>query len=300
MYYRETMDFLNKTLKEDDGLKPFICMELAGLIGVGTSIIQGFPNPVTLLLVGNIMAISKLYKTSNKLICSSKFLEEHEEEIIMLKKSYNKYLELVASKMDDIDKKFALELTITLDYLLHSGTFSYKDKYEYLKDIGYGEDTILGSSIIEGHGVCRHEVSFTSDILTNLKIKNFCIGCTEYKGKKTKKIGNHVVLGLVHDGYKFAYDITNHMVGQIDDEIITFFDYYNNPVIEYLITDLYNDSEFSELPNLDINKLKLQVYKNVALVFSKALKPELEKIKYENKELVSDIAVKTLALQNIK
>ena len=232
--------------------------------------------------------------------------------------SYNNLLNRYKILSKELKINSALELSIMISYLLWNGYFSITKEHKYsMKDRLYL--TPLPFDIFKGRGVCLEYSIFLRDFLLKCNKEAAIIGCKISKStiKKTytppikrniknSKIneflynvlclvssnlinayGNHEIT-LIKDGEKiFAYDLTNLLVFNLDNNIAQAVNGIGNMEVkpaQSFIIDPSNDKS---------NIIEKLYDKNSCLkVSEKELKYSFEKIKSilnENKNILKDM-----------
>lgn len=300
--YKETILVLNESLKRDKSIYKYLLMESIGVTSLATEMITGNRMPIAGLLFASVLGETiVLYRITKKLLKSEKYkyekyVGEHTEEYLELKKLYNEYIDLISSILLKYKFTSTKELLVALDILLQCGYFSYEKKYEYHKydeSFEYYPD-LLGTYIVAGKGVCRHNTAFISDILNKLNINNFKIYTCSPNKLKLKKHATHVLNGIIDNQEKYAYDFANNTFGFIDGNTIVLKSVDRNMAFFNTIVksnDKYKDIKainlsFDELKNITLSG----IYQSLPLL------EELRTIHFNNNELLSEIANKSLKL----
>ncbi len=178
---------------------------------------------------------------------------------------YQTIEELYLSLLDDLIavinrtavEKDPLSLSILLgDYLIPSGLLSYSTKFHYIdsrKLVCMDDDYIFfhsnyGKLIFCGYGVCRHIVSFVSDILNRMGIINDKIPCHSLEVENIvpslmrNANPNHLILGYPYKNHYYLADITNHIYNlSIENEYIEK-GWKEKLVLNYTKTYLFQES----------------------------------------------------------
>lgn len=195
---------------------------------------------------------------------------------------YNDYITKIAELLKSLHLHNIFDTCNLIDILLKTGLFSENISYKYhnyqteLLPI----EELTGARVLTGHGVCRHEAAFTTNILNRMGYKAAVIVVTKLENlvasiekSNHKELNNtiwhHAVVGIQEKGEKVLFDST---AGKFAGRVPTL-DFYAKHVAllfpetedEYelinpnqtLFTGLSNInlSEFRDLPLMD---LKLQ------------------------------------------
>lgn len=305
--HKQIIKELNKKCIEDKTINRMAFLDLVGAlelfngITIQENFLQSLHNMLPVLSFSAVIFFSIV--RYNQLKDKYKYIEENIDKYEELKKLYDEYITLLANQISKYEFDNNLELCIFLDELLKNGYFSCTDSlvYKRFNNIKEHHEDLIGTYVITGEGVCRHNTMFIHNLLDKLNISNLSICCYPLGTKKPKLRGNfatHILNCLLDGNNKFAYDFTNHFIGIIeDDNTISFKDYLNDKIVEYYsIVRKYNIDEYMSHPTLDIDG---EDYVNAYIKsFYKfcMCRDDFSKLKKDNTELMNDISEKSLIL----
>ena len=271
-HYKYNIKYLNMAIKNSHVLRYFHLFNTLGTLGLGLELYTGKYNTIPFIFFGStIGGVIGLYKTINKINKEDLYYMDNKEEIDSTQLLYNEYLEDIAKIIKSEQFETPIELIHALDKLLTKGAFSNGNSFDYYEHEEIEHEmlgNLLGTFVLEGHGVCRHTTMFMLDLLKKLEIENYCIPCYFEKEDREDFEANHIIVGLTIDDSKFAYDFTHHLFGRINDDnnTIKLIDCCGenevyNLVIKYS-KRIY--TPYINLPNLDLeNKLPEVDYSKV-------------------------------------
>ena len=302
-HYKYNIKMLNMAIKNSHVLRTFHLFNTLGSIGLGLEIYTGKFNTMPILFYSaTIFSFIKFYKTMTKLTKDDLYYMDNKEEIDEAILLYSEYLEDIAGIISKVHFNTSLELVHALDKLLKKGAFSNGKGFEYHK---YEETeheilcNLLGTFVLEGHGVCRHTTMFMSDLLNKMGIDNFAIPCYFEKEHRDDFKADHVMLGIVYGEHKFAYDFTHDLYGRIsdDNESITLVDClgHDTELKAVIVDNIGEFKEYINYPNLkleeELPKMNhFKIFDNVGYLYCKL-------IEYSNKyKKNEEIVAKTLKL----
>ncbi len=297
-------DEMLKRIKETGTDKYLLYMETISTLNLAARCYTGNPNTFFSLTLFSLVlySIRKLKKTVKKEI---EFKQEHAELYNEVKTLYDEYTTIISKELSKYHFDNSLDLCILLDALLINGYFSSTDKLEYHKYKKYIEyyDDLLGTLVLTGKCVCRHNTSLINDILTKLNIDNIKLHCYHTGPKRPTKIyrrANHVIT-LVHENkFKYAYDFTNHGICNIEDNNVI----RSDSCLEdgsisstyYAITRDEELNKFKDYDSFNMGPLGYVLYLLRVLSKYEDVYTELNKSKKDNKELMREISEKSLIL----
>lgn len=300
MYYRETMNRINEHLKESKVIWNFIALDSFGTLNLLKEIVtcnsSCIPSMFFSVVLGCMVVI---YKIENKILKIEKYKEEHINEYEELKKLYNEYIEIVAKIVSKYKFEDSLQFAMAIDTVLLSGCFSINNEYTFKRHREINEyfEDLIGTYVIEGNGVCRHNTAFISDVLNKMGLKNFKLYTTR---EKNSDKANHVLLALVHNNQSFAYDFTNHTIGVInEDKTISLRGLKNEEIFKHYIVSKHNEEEIEELYKLERLNLTFDLLVqslSTGVIGGILMSEELFGLYENNKDLMNEIAQKSLTL----
>ena len=232
--------------------------------------------------------------------------------------SYNEILKRFNELAHELEMKDPTELYLLYTYMYSRGYLSYNKSFSF----GSTPDIIsrMGSSVINGQGVCRHISSLFTDILNydqNNGIKAATIGVYAYDNDEDcdnselvsksidgniflkpiyKTVGNHAITVCEYQGKIYAFDPTNETnLKVIDEKNIVFRGSgldckYLNTIINYLqkssreMIKILKNRNFYILSEDDLKMLD----KFADIVENK--KDVFEKFYEDNNDIYKDIA----------
>lgn len=153
--------------------------------------------------------------------------EEHEMYCECLDK-YNSYIYNLANLLSDVPVRDDLQMAMLIDLCIQSGLFPVTGKYNY-QAFSFDTDckylNLLGTRVILGESVCRHNAVFSSDLMNTLGYNTFYVSVDSLKRKSRKdfktisKTSTHAVTGIVGSKGRYIYDFTWHTPAYFDKNL---------------------------------------------------------------------------------
>ena len=261
-HYKYNIKYLNMAIKNSHVLRYFHLFNTLGTIGLGLELYTGRYNVMPFVFFNlTIGGVISLYKTTNKITKEDHYYMDNKEEIDSTQLLYDEYLEDIAKIIKKVPFESPIELVHALDKLLTRGAFSNGNSFDYYKHEEIEHEmlgNLLGTFVLEGHGVCRHTTMFMLDLLNKLGIETYSIPCYFEKEDREDIKADHVIVGLSYADSKFAYDFTHHLFGRINDDnnTIKLVDCFGESDIYNLVIDdkLGYFTQRINYPNLRLEK----------------------------------------------
>lgn len=259
---------------------------------------------LSLNLYKNTLPFNKVTYLLNKIKQTSEY-----NECISL---YDDYITKIAELLQSLHIHNIFDTCNLLNTLLKAGLFSEDFCYGYhiyQKEL-LSINELTGARVLTGHGVCRHEAAFTTNILNKMGYKADIIRVsnsdkiTDSLEEYDKAIWNHAVVGIEENDEKILFDAT---AGRFAGRVPTLNVLSNQCALLYpQITDKYilinpdqstfngigniNMDEFLNLPirELENKELYCSIY-NTNILFAKNI-DLFAKFQKENIEQVERIA----------
>lgn len=302
------------------------------LVNLGTCVIcdslsTGFDGfDVTAIVASTLTSIinfSALYSIDRKVknVIRGIPRKEHKEYYLKCLRLYKEYLNRYCDLLSKINFKDDLELCLFLDKCFQSAVFTSTGEANYCKyDIDYDRRylDLLGTRVLTGNSVCRHNTAFSVDVLRNFGKNAYYLPVSTVNNEERilyndfPFIANHAITGIVENGKKFAYDFTWHVDSYFNSDKSFKFSVSNKDNLylsDYLLRKISEASETSNgyilirrICDVEIFKefypAEVKEFKDVDTNMYDALSDILFKRNYcmlrnffeDNQDLVSDIS----------
>lgn len=181
---------------------------------------------------------------------------------------YTNYIKNIADFYRSIDKKTPPEIAAFFDVHLRLGMFNQDLKPQEFRIFKYNKDIfiadILGSTVMTGTSVCRHNASLLTDILCfsgfkacNLPVHSFFLQELKNKSKHLDSLRpNHLITGIIENDENYIFDPTKHCFG-----FFSTVESLNGINPNYLIvSEKDNPSTNAYIIKEKINRLELELY----------------------------------------
>lgn len=196
-------------------------------------------------------------------------LIKNSEQYAECSELYTDYIKNVVDFYRSIDKKTAPEIATFFDVHLRLGMFNQDLKPQEYRIFKHNKDffitDILGSTVMTGTSVCRHNASFLTDILCssgfkacNLPVPSYLLQKLKNKSKHLNSLRpNHLITGIIENDENYIYDPTKHCFGFFSTKEIL-----NGINPNYLIvSEKDNPNTNAYIIKEKINKLELELYR---------------------------------------
>ena len=134
-----------------------------------------------------------------------------------LKYEYDSLLTDIAIYLKSKNIKSSKEIVLYLQKMIDSSGLSFMDEYRYYGFKYEYDDTLelLGSRVMTGLSVCRHNASFMTDVMNRYGYSSYKVPVYDFDKNKTpiwlakNRISKHLISAIIDENGKYAYDPTN-------------------------------------------------------------------------------------------